>query len=159
MGRCPDLACGPRNCPGVGFAVYLYFVQIRDRRADQASRVNVLSGSTYRYSRSEGFGGTVKFRVSNTSDAPAYDIEIQLLPWEWRRDATVHLAHLMMETLPPQGTSSEQEMDSTGLGPPPGASYKRAPLALTFTDAHGRRWRRWPDGSLKQVKERPNDHG
>ncbi len=144
---------------GVGAAaaflwgVWLYRGQLRDRVTEQASRVHVLTASSYQYSRSTT-DQRVAFNVSNASTDPAYDLRVSVWPWSWAADVTggrepESLAGVLVETLGPGVTTAEFEMTPAGLGPPPGGQgYARAPVAFYLTDVRGRRWRRTPDGQL-----------
>jgi hypothetical protein len=140
-----------------GFAVFLFWRQGVERRRDQASKIHVLTARNESYTKAAIDApvvpqGHVKYRVSNTSNAPAYEAVIALLP----RDATVNTDPIRthsFESLLPNHVTPEHAMLSTETVPAfedrdPAEPLKRAPLSIEFTDDRGRRWKRMPDGKL-----------
>jgi hypothetical protein len=140
-----------------GFAVFLYWRQGVERRRDQASKVHVLTARNESYTKVAIDApivpqGHVKYRVSNTSDTPAYEAVIALLP----QDASVNTAPIRthsFESLLPNCVTPEHEMLSTETVPAledrdPMEPLRRAQISIEFTDDRGRRWKRMPDGSL-----------
>lgn len=141
-----------------GLALVLFWRQIDDRSADQASKVHVLTARNESYSvaslgASVEHEGVVKFVVTNTSDAPVYETAVALLPW----DATVDSKPLRVqsfESMFPNHRTAEHQIRSTEImrpydaDSPPESPPKRAPLSIEFLDASGRRLKRMPDGQL-----------
>jgi hypothetical protein len=124
------------------------------RRSEQARHVNVIVTS-WKYTPSLVGGGTVdefKYEVANTSNQPVYQLEASLLPWSWDRSSKPIASHTFTVLRP--DSASKQE-DFAGQAPAPpidlGAASLRPPMRLTFTDAGGVRWRRWPNGELRDV--------
>ena len=128
-----------------GSGLFLYWRQRHEEQSAQASKVHILTGTSYQFAKSPRTG-PIRFQLSNTSDAPAYDVHAQLLPWEWEENDKV-LTDIVFETLSPGMTTDEQTMPADELPPLP-EGYRRAPMAIQFMDARGRRWRRMPDGRL-----------
>ncbi|MEQ1874539.1 MAG: hypothetical protein ABL953_12485 [Ilumatobacteraceae bacterium] len=140
-----------------GFAVFLYWRQGVERRRDQASKIHVLTARNESYTKSAIDApiirqGQVKYRVSNTSNTPAYEAVIALLPG----DASVNTSPIRsqsFESLLPNEVTPQYEMLSTETVPAwedrdRAQPRKRAPVSIEFTDDRGRRWKRMPDGKL-----------
>jgi len=106
-----------------------------DHRREQARRVSVWATEIEQVP--PALGSLVFFVVrANRSDEPVYDVLIEMASndpggaWApWRKHIPV---------MPPG-----QEQTRLQVVP-----YRPGPVTLTFTDAVGRRWKRYPDGRL-----------
>lgn len=148
-GNVAEWVAGVGTVLAFGLGLWLYRGQLRDQRRDQASKVHVLTARNESYSRTEGHSGHVKYRLSNQSDLPAYEITVALISWS-AKVGDKPIRTQTWESLVPNEVSKETEMPAdemlgyVGIGGP----WKRAPVSIEFTDANGRRWLRMPGGVL-----------
>jgi hypothetical protein len=110
--------------------------------------VYALPSSGYRFARGNAPSSSVKVRVANYSVAPAYDVNVALLDWDWKRDPKP-LGGIVVAVLSAQSTTDEFELNATSLKPPQ-SGFESAPVCVTFVDAEGVKWRRLPNGALER---------
>jgi hypothetical protein len=125
--------------------------QEEDRRSSQARLVSAWPTDP----QVEGGRLRVTVVVKNGSDEPVYQVHAVLVPPDspWAEDpeagaGQVPAAEIGRMMLPP-GQKEEGRFPMimsilhTGIGP--------GPVGISFTDAAGRRWKRYPDGRLVEL--------
>ena len=123
---------------------------MRDKRSELASKINVMTGSNY-HADARRESTSVVYRLSNTSDAPAYWVLVSMLRWTWKSDETAIVTHTYESLLPASVTDEDQFLDIDL--PHPTDAPAPAPVSVEFTDGRGRRWRRMPDATLYLQKK------
>ncbi len=78
--------------------VWAYWREHKRRRRQHAERVNVVPVGSYRFAITST--STVKYAVVNSGPDPAYDLHVDLLPWEWSTNVDKPTGHLIA-VLPP----------------------------------------------------------
>lgn len=135
----------------------------RERRHDreQASRVFLVPWNWHWGHHVDEAGGDpvwsgeVIVRVVNRSDAPVYEIAVNLLTWSWE-EKRESVTGRVIGALPPRKKSVKIPFKSV---PEPPKDYEtillfQPPVEIEFRDANGLRWHRSPNGSLRQIKRR-----
>lgn len=99
--------------------------------------------------------------LHNDSDFPIVDVGVT--EWEWGKRlrrwrlrpqakwwTTEVACGFMYSTVLPNSKIKEDDLMPVKGNPPPGSPSLNPPIMLTFRDASGRRWVRWPDGKLSR---------
>ncbi len=140
------------------FAAITYRRAVDNRRKEQAGRVSVIHQRiSYQQKSNQQTGqveesGEALVRVANRNPVSIYDCEVSLLSWDWKGRSSKALSSLWVSNIQPESETTELEFS---VAPQPKHLKRdwglpRPPIRLTFTDNHGSRWRRWPDGKLDQ---------
>jgi hypothetical protein len=139
---------------GVALAVREYARAKQDRRTEQASRVSQVAGFDYEYSGGAGAGyGEAEIRVLNANDVAIRDCHVDLMSWDDR----TRLQGRVVGSLKPHSESGPVPFKDVPLPPRDAAGKLQVDsinprVRLEFTDGRGRRWRRTPDGRLKEIR-------
>lgn len=135
---------------GVGalLAAVNFWRSVREKRQDAASKVWALC-ERYHYGDDPGECEAV---LRNDSDEPAFEGTVRLLNWDWASNRQVVKSPVFPTVLP---RSSSEVVALGPIEPRPDHEWRRLPpLELEFTDGHGRRWCRAPDGRLRRANRR-----
>ncbi len=140
-------------------AVVALLVARSDASRAQAAQILAFP-CEFHYAPPAGEPGFTVVEVRNGSGLPLFEVGVAAWDWghrarlwrirrpsEWMTGAritgrfysVITMATLKVDRLPPPSRPIRDEDRENGLLPP---------ILLTFRDAHGRRWVRWPDGKL-----------